>query len=246
MTRPQQDLDTGYYLQHFNELLQFVASHYSECLTGDAQQFLDDFAALAEPAQQLLVRMLNRKGAVFADTELHYSEIGAPGPVLDELQAAGFVGALAEPVPEDFWLRLTKDTLWQLLQLAEAQTGVVSGAKKSLAKPELLRTALKLEVNWLSLINQLPQRYVTLQRQQTLNYVYFLYFGRLEPNLSLFTLRDLGIRQSGQFKQLFSPRFTDLAQAELAFALANAKQQLQALTKQLKTQPEQAALLLSP
>ena len=246
MAAPRQDLDTGYYLQHFNELLQFVGMHYGDCLTTDAQQFLHEFAALTEPAQQLLVRMLNRKGTVFADTELNYDEIGPPGPVLDELTAAGFISTLSGNELADFWLRLTKDTLWQLLQLAETQTGIASGAKKSQAKPELLRVALKLEVDWLSLINQLPQRYVALQRQHTLNYLYFLYFGRIEPNLSLFTLRDLGIRQSGQFKQQFKPRFTGLAQARLAYALACAKQQLAELAKQLKNQPEDAAMLLQP
>ena len=246
MIGANKDLDTGYYLQHFNELLQFVAAHYAACLTADAQQFLRDFTALTEPAQQLFVRMLNRKGHVFADNELNYSEIGPPGPVLDELQTAGFISALGTQHLTDFWLRLTKDTLWQLLQLADADTGAASGAKKSQAKPELLRIALKLDVNWLALISQLPQRYVALERQQTLNYLYFLYFGRIEANLSLFTLRDLGIRQSGQFKQQFTPRFTDLAQAQLAFALANAKQQLQDLTKQLKSQPQDAVALLHP
>ena len=117
MAAPRQDLDSGYYLQHFNELLQFVQSHYSGCLTADSQQLLTDFAALTTPAQQLLVRMLNRKGTVFADTELSYSEIGPTAPVLDELTQAGFIAALTEADLADFWLRLTKDTLWQLLQL---------------------------------------------------------------------------------------------------------------------------------
>lgn len=246
MAGPRQDLDTGYYLQHFNELLQFVAQHYASCLTTEARQFLQDFAALSEPAQQLLVRMLNRKGSVFADTELSYSEIGPPGPMLDELSCSGFISSLNAEQLNDFWLRLTKDTLWQLLQLAQEQSGESFGVKKNQPKPELLRAALKLNVDWLKLISKLPQRYVTLQRQHTLNYLYFLYFGRIEPNLSLFTLRDLGIRQSGQFKQQFKPRFTDLAQAQLAFALANAKQQLLELAKQLKKQPEDAAMLLQP
>lgn len=246
MAPVKQELDSGYYLQHFNELLQFVSQHYAPCLTADSRSYISDFAALSVPAQQLLVRMLNRKGSVFADSELNYTEIGPPGPLLDELAAAGFIGNLNRDNLADFWLRITKDTLWQLLQLAQQQLPEPITAKKSQTKPELLRCALKLEVNWLALISQLPQRYLVLQRQQSLNYLYFLYFGRIEPNLSLFTLRDLGIRQTGQFKQQFSPRFTDLAQAQLAFALASAKQQVFELAKQLKQQPESAAELLTP
>jgi DNA polymerase III subunit epsilon len=240
MTPPRPELESSYYLQHFNELLQFVATQYQACFTADCQQFLQDFSALSSAAQQLLVRMLNRKGTVFAADELYYAEIGGPGPALDELSAAGFIAPLAEDDLADFWLRLSKDTLWQLIQLGEAELGCDSAARKSQTKPQLLRSALQLAVDWLSLIQQLPQRYIALKRQHTLNYLYFLYFGRIEANLSLFTLRDLGIRQSGQFKQQFRPRFTELVQAQLAFALAQAKQQLIALARQLKQQPEAA------
>ena len=250
MAAPRKELDSGYYLQHFNELLQFVAAHYQGVLTADSLALLQDFAALSAAAQQLLVRMLNRKGSVFADTELSYSEIGPTAPVLDELTQAGFIAALTEPDLADFWLRLSKDTLWQLLQLAKAElaeTGLadISSIKKSQTKPQLLGAALKLPVNWLVLIARLPQRYVVLQRQDALNYIYFLYFGRLEANLSLFTLRDLGIRQTGQFKQQFTPRFTDAAQAQLAYQLAKAKPAIIELGKQLKKQPDNATALLS-
>lgn len=250
MAAPRTELDSGYYLQHFNELLQFVAAHYQGVLTADSRALLQDFTALSTAAQQLLVRMLNRKGSVFADTELSYSEIGPTAPVLDELTQAGFTAPLTEADLADFWLRLSKDTLWQLLQLAKAElaeTGLadISSLKKSQTKPQLLGAALKLPVNWLALIAQLPQRYVALQRQDALNYIYFLYFGRIEANLSLFTLRDLGIRQTGQFKQQFTPRFTQAPQALLAYQLAKAKPAIIELGKQLKKQPDNAAGLLS-
>ncbi|MBZ9612281.1 exonuclease domain-containing protein [Rheinheimera maricola] len=245
MSEPRKDLDPGYYLQHFNELLQFITQHYQAVLTADSAAFISDFNGLSHSAQQLLVRMLNRKGSVFADTELDYSEIGPPGPLLDELTSAGFIAPLTAPDLADFWLRLTKDTLWQLLQMAQLELPASHGAKKSQTKPQLLGAALKLPVNWLALIRKLPQRYVVLQRQDALNYIYFLYFGRIEANLSLFTLRDLGIRQTGQFKQQFSPRFTHAQQAQLAYKLAQAKPAIIELGKQLKKQPDNAGQLLS-
>lgn len=245
MAAPRKELDIGYYLQHFNELLQFVAAHYQGVLTNDSQAFILDFASLSTAAQQLLVRMLNRKGSVFADTELSYSEIGPTGPVLDELTAAGFITPLSADNLADFWLRLSKETLWHLLQLAQAELPQPTGVKKSQTKPQLLGAALKLPVNWLALIAQLPHRYAALQRQDALNFIYFLYFGRIEANLSLFTLRDLGIRQTGQFKQQFNPRFTAQAEALLAYQLAKAKPAIIELGKQLKKQPDNAQALLS-
>ncbi|GAB2918078.1 exonuclease domain-containing protein [Rheinheimera gaetbuli] len=244
MTEPRKELDTGYYLQHFNEMLQFIAQHYQAVLSADSRGFIGDFHQLSHNAQQLLVRMLNRKGSVFADTELTYAEIGETAPLLDELSAAAFVAPLATDNLADFWLRLTKDSLWQLLQRAHSELAEPIGVKKSQTKPQLLGAALKLPVNWLVLIEQLPQRYVALQRQDALSYLYFLYFGRIEANLSLFTLRDLGIRQTGQFKQQFKPRFTDASQAMLAYQLAKAKPAIIELAKQLKQQPEQAKTML--
>ena len=244
MTGPRKELDTGYYLQHFNELLQFTVQHYQAVLSADSAAFIGDFHQLSHNARQLLVRMLNRKGSVFADTELHYAEIGACAPLLDELTQADFIAPLTAPDLADFWLRLSKDTLWQLLQLAQAELGQPLGVKKSQTKPLLLGAALKLPVNWLALIGQLPQRYVVLQRQDALSYIYFLYFGRIETTLAAFTLRDLGIRQTGQFKQQFKPRFTDASQAMLAYQLAKAKPAIIALAKQLKQQPEQAQTIL--
>ena len=238
------ELDARYYLQHFQELLQFVKTHYGPCLTPSASTWLADFEQLSMPAQQLLVRMLNRKGRVFADSELFYAEIGPVAPVLAELQHAGFIAAVTEDALTDFWLRLTKDTLWQLLELAQPQLASPLDVKKSHTKPVLLRAALALPIDWLPLIAQLPQQYVMLQRLDAINYLYFLYFGRVEPNLSLFTLRDLGIRQTGQFKQQFSPRFTNMAEAELAFQLAQAKLALADLSKQLKHDTTAAEPLL--
>ncbi|MDP2714528.1 exonuclease domain-containing protein [Rheinheimera sp.] len=245
MPQPRPELDSSYYLQHFNELLQFVTQHYQGVLSADSSGFIEYFYQLSHSAQQLLVRMLNRKGSVFADIELSYAEIGATAPLLDELTQAGFIAPLTEADLADFWLRLTKDTLWQLLQLAQAELAQPTGAKKSQTKPQLLGAALKLPVNWLVLISKLPQRYVALRRQDALNYIYFLYFGRIEANLSLFTLRDLGIRQTGQFKQQFSPRFTEAAQAQLAYQLAKAKPAIIELGKQLKKQSDKAETLLS-
>lgn len=245
MAAPRKELDTGYYLQHFNELLQFITLHYQQVLTADSAAFIKDFNKLSEPGQQLLVRMLNRKGTVFADTELSYSEIGAIAPVLAELTAAGFIAPLSQQDLPDFWLRLSKDTLWQLLQLAQAELAAPLSVKKSQTKPQLLGAALKLPLNWLALIAQLPPHYIALRRQDALNYLYFLYFGRIEANLSLFTLRDLGIRQTGQFKQQFKARFSQPAQALLAYQLAKAKPAIIELSKQLKKQPENAGTLLT-
>lgn len=240
------ELSDGYYLQHFKELLQFVNQHYQTVLTADSQSLLADFASLHESAQRLLVRMLNRKGVVFADNELQYQEIAELEPVLAELTQAGFIAPLTTENLTDFWLRLSKETLWQLLQLAQQQLPDTLGVKKSHTKPQLLRVALALPLDWLALIKQLPQSYIALQRQDSFNYIYFLYFGRIETNLALFTLRDLGIRQAGQFKQQFTPRFTDIAQAQLAYQLAKAKPAITELSKQLKNQPQQAKALLQP
>ena len=43
MSQPRPELDSGYYLQHFNELLQFTVQHYQAVLSAESTAFIDDF-----------------------------------------------------------------------------------------------------------------------------------------------------------------------------------------------------------
>ncbi|TKV74152.1 hypothetical protein FDV58_33685 [Bradyrhizobium elkanii] len=63
MTRPV--LPTYYYRDHFVEMLQFAERTYGEILTEKHRAFVACFRGLSHDAQCLLIRMVNRRGAIF-------------------------------------------------------------------------------------------------------------------------------------------------------------------------------------
>ena len=87
----RQPLPTFYYHEHFVELLDFVQQHYAHVLLAEHVHFLRDFRALSRDAQCLYVRLVNRKGAVFARNKLRYPELGDLAPIVDELREADWV-----------------------------------------------------------------------------------------------------------------------------------------------------------
>ena len=88
-------LPTFYYHAHFVEMLDFVSAHYSHVLLPEHVAFLDEFSALPRDAQCLYVRLVNRKGRVFATNRIRYPELGERAPLLAILAKSGWIGAPA-------------------------------------------------------------------------------------------------------------------------------------------------------
>jgi DNA polymerase III subunit epsilon len=63
MKRP--DLPVYYYHDHFVEMLAFVRATYGSILTDEHDAFVAWFQHLSKDAQCLLIRMVNRRGAIF-------------------------------------------------------------------------------------------------------------------------------------------------------------------------------------
>ena len=78
-------LPTFYYHEHFVEMLDFVAEHYAHVLLQQHVAFLEEFGALPREAQCLYVRLVNRKGRMFATNRLRYPELGNIDALLEVL-----------------------------------------------------------------------------------------------------------------------------------------------------------------
>ena len=72
-------LPTFYYHEHFVEMLEFVGEHYKHALFDTHIAFLNEFKDLSREAQCLYVRLVNRKGRIFAVNRLRYPELGESG-----------------------------------------------------------------------------------------------------------------------------------------------------------------------
>ena len=101
-----------YYLHNFCQALDWIRQRYSDLLAAPEYAWLQQFHALPQPSQALLVRMLMRRGPWFRASKLQYDEIG------DTAQAAAPLLALQ-------WLQADADmdvaTLFDLYTRAELQ-----------------------------------------------------------------------------------------------------------------------------
>lgn len=92
MTIPANSLeDPFYYLSNFRQVLSWLRARYSDVLDNRELAFLDGFAAVAQPAQALLVRMIMRKGPLYRASKLVYAEIGPTQSAITPLLQRGWV-----------------------------------------------------------------------------------------------------------------------------------------------------------
>ena len=81
-----------YYLHNFQRALAWVAERYDDVLDEPQRRFVADYAALPQPSQALLARLLLRRGPWFRASGLIYEN----RPGRDGRRAAGGAG-LAGP-----------------------------------------------------------------------------------------------------------------------------------------------------
>ena len=177
-----------YYLCNFQQVLNWLEQRYADVLTPEEQRFITDFAALAEPSQALLVRMVMRKGRHFRLSKLSYPEIADSAEALLPLLALGWVD---EQAP------LTLDELFGLLQKAEilqcfSDRGLSAKAKKSqwLEALQALSPQPRAFGQWCP---ALADRLLSLTVMPLCDRLRLMFFGNLYQDWSEFVLADLGI-----------------------------------------------------
>lgn len=208
------ELPTFYYHTHFLEMLSFVSTHYAHVLDVRQRRFSEAFSRLGFPAQCLYVRLVNRKGSLFARTRLRYPELGHTAPLLDELGAAGFLG---EPGVEHVNEMLGFMTRSQLLAAIRPH---FVGMKTTMKKAEML-AFIREHTSPEQLFEWLPTDGVLLQgRADDVRFMLFLFFGRIQDGLSQFTMRDLGLVRAEDAGDQYEARFSDRDDAVDAYFFA--------------------------
>lgn len=129
--------------------------------------------------------MMNRKGKFFFRTGFKYEEIAHPEEGLQELELHGMAEKVNPAMWKDLLSFLSRKDL--LILCSHANLTV----KKSSAKKELEEMLFSHGFFHSSLLDDI----IVQSRLEELSYLLFLYFGRIQENLALYTLRDLGIRK---------------------------------------------------
>lgn len=205
--RRRGQLPTFYYHEHFIEMLDFVAEHYSHTFLTEHGDFVEEFRALPRDAQCLYVRLVNRKGRVFARNRLRYPELGAMRALTDVLAADGWVSRPGAEHFDEVLDFLTRDEIYRVLLPR------FTGLARSMKKAQLVAFARE-NIAGSEFIDALDTDRILVQgRADEVRYLLFLYFGRIRNGLSQFTMRDLGLVRTQSLGDTYEPRFGDRAEA---------------------------------
>jgi DNA polymerase III subunit epsilon len=205
--RRQRELPTFYYHSHFVEMMAFVEASYGHVLLAEHIAFLRDFERLPGDAQCLYVRLVNRKGNVFASNRLKYPELGDTQALVAILRDHGWLEQPSDAHFDELLRFLTRTELYEALS-----TRFV-GMRSSMKKAEYVDFA-RANCTPADFVNHADlSRLVVQSRTQAVDFLMFLYFGRLQEGLARFTMRDLGIVRTHSFRESFEPRFADREEA---------------------------------
>jgi DNA polymerase-3 subunit epsilon len=209
MKRP--DLPVYYYHDHFIEMLAFVRAIYGSILTDEHDAFVTRFQHLSKDAQCLLIRMVNRRGAIFNRSLFRYSEISDLERAADDLLACGQARFLREEDYSAFVACLPKDVLISGAKAAGRTDIRVSWPKAKLVDYFLAQVPFEVAAEHCG-----AAKFIALDDVRPLEFLLYLYFGKTEGDLKNFALRDLGIVRTNKATS-FKARFTDGDEARACF-----------------------------
>jgi len=209
----QPELPPKYYLAHARELFAYLNKQCSHLLANEHQAYLKSFIALDEDAQCLLVRLLTRKHAFIKRSSLNYTEISNIQQAEINLASAGFI---APPQLQD-WSQLAPLLTKPELQHALKHAGLLF---KASVKKDLLLDAACNSIDTTRLpLTDLQNWYLAKQQQDTIDYLFFLFFGDLRNRFQKFAMRDLGVLKVRQNNGNSVARFSNKEQALSTFTL---------------------------
>ncbi len=214
----KKDLPPRYYLDHFRDMISAIGKNHYSFLGPEHQAFLKDFQSLSEDAQCLYVRFVNRKGKYFFRESLRYPEIGSVDHALEELKERDFVTLPESSDLKKIFEGLAKE---KLLEFSEFLSLPV---KKSWPKPRFLEVLADIDHG--SFPMERLGHCVVQRKLDELSYLLFLYFGEISENLSLYTLRDLGIWSENK-RPDFVPKFTSRDEAATHYFYARLIDQME-------------------
>ncbi|MGB6230359.1 MAG: exonuclease domain-containing protein [Litorimonas sp.] len=208
------ELPQFYYLKNFKDFLSAVRANHFDLLGRNELDFLTRFDALPEPAQCAYVRMANRRGYVFDRDKFTYEEIQDLPRQWTVLHQSNFAEDIGADLFHDWLCSLAKPDLVLTLSDSVCETQY----RKSWKKSELVQVGVT-QIDPADAY--IPVRFVGQGRREALQYMLFLYFGRIEDNLQAFTLRDLGLVRPSDVDAA-RQRFDGRDEARTAFFYAKA------------------------
>ena len=176
------DLPTGYYLDNFQYLLNFVREHYDDLFNEAEREFIQAFDNLSLDAKRLYVRLIGRKGPYFRVDKLCYDEITCIPTAIEQLAETGLIQA-----------NPCTDVISLLSNVTRAELHAHFPDLDRSARKEALCLALASVHDPVSLQAQLGIDLIEPLQRDVVQIFKLLFFGNLYQDFTDFVLRDLGV-----------------------------------------------------
>ena len=233
-------LPVYYYLNHFVEMLDFVERTYGAILTEEHRSFKTSFQALSKDAQCLLIRMVNRRGAIFNRALFKYPEITELEAAARDLIKCGHARGLRAEDYAAFVLCLPKTALLDGARAA----GFGREIRASWSKPALVNFFVAAIPFDLAAKHCGAGGFIALDNTRPIEFLLYLYFGKTADDLKNFALRDLGVLRTNR-ETSFSARFADADEAHACFHYSQVLDRIQIRSADIY-QTAAAAILNGP
>ncbi len=197
-------------------MLSFLEKNCAALFGNDEAALILDFRGLSTDERALVVRIANRGGSVFRISGLKYKELPGLGPVLAVLADAGFI---RRPTAEDGIRVIETLNRSEIVKLLRPHKGLSSKTKEELVQMMEAKDPVELS-------EDLLKQFVVQQRVETVEFLFFLYFGKHRRNLQALALRDLGIVKTRSGQSSFEVRFPTRESATFAFFYAKLSEQI--------------------
>jgi DNA polymerase-3 subunit epsilon len=225
----KQILPSKYYLNHADELFDFVAKQCGSLLSVEHKNYLQGISALSEDARCLLIRCLARKPHFIKLSSLNYEEINDINSAVDELQHNDYLRLASH----HDWLQLSQ-TLTKP-QLISSLVDAPIKIKSSTQKAELVGHAQHYVSGKEAHLSSLLSSVVVKQRDDLVEYIFFLFFGDIRNRFQQFAMRDLGVMKTRKEAKNVA-RFEHIAEAQSAFELQKRRRDFSLNPSELKEQ----------
>ncbi|MGB3454985.1 MAG: hypothetical protein WBA35_01380, partial [Litorimonas sp.] len=208
------ELPQFYYLNNFNSFTRDVQAKHFDLLGADELGFLSRFDQLPQGAQATYVRMANRRGYVFDRDKFTYEEISDQSGQWRTLEETEFAEPIGTALFRDWLSCLSKPDLALLMSDTLCETLFKKSWKKDILV-DVAHTHIDPDDAFV------PPRFIAQGHRETLQYLLFLYFGRIEDNLQVLTHRDLGLVRMADPDDR-APDYDSLEEAKTAYFYARA------------------------
>ena len=200
-------LPQKYYHQYFMEVLAFVKKYSTHLMGPEEKLFILDFNKLSIDAQCLFIRLSNRKGPYFRLDKLNYDEISSIETTTKELEFSGFISSEFD----------VNEKIFEVFTKAELKaTYTHLDWSKQTKKDAIIQLNEMQSHN--SILTQFPL--IEVIRQEALEFIKMLYFGKYKKQMTEFVIRDIGyIKLETLDETQFTPWFESRKEALAAFEL---------------------------